>query len=210
MTKAELVEEVSRVSDLTKKHSELIVDTVFKSIIDALQRGEKIELRGFGSFRLRQREPRKGRNPKTGDKVDVPPKKVPYFKPGKELKELINKEPLAAASRGRRTRGDARPSPITDLTNSQSNRQSAICIPMDRLYSPWRLSYVTSAAQPVAGCIFCDALAKGAGEPLVVAREAFAFVILNLYPYNSGHLMVVPNRHVAILAELRRRGAAPR
>ena len=63
MTKAELVEEVSRVSDLTKKHSEVIVDTVFKSIIDALHRGEKIELRGFGSFRLRQREPRKGRNP---------------------------------------------------------------------------------------------------------------------------------------------------
>jgi integration host factor subunit beta len=82
MTKAELVEEVSRVSDLTKKHSEVIVD----------KRGEKIELRGFGSFRLRKREPRKGRNPKTGDKVDVPPKRVPYFKPGKELKDLINKE----------------------------------------------------------------------------------------------------------------------
>ena len=96
MTKAELVEEVSRVSDLTKKHSEVIVDTVFKSIIDALHRGEKIELRGFGSFRLRKREPRKGRNPKTGDKVDVPPKKVPYFKPGKELKDLINKEAEAA------------------------------------------------------------------------------------------------------------------
>ena len=95
MTKAELVEEVSRVSDLTKKHSEIIVDTVFRSIIGALQRGEKIELRGFGSFRLRQREPRKGRNPKTGDRVDVPPKKVPYFKPGKELKELINREPQA-------------------------------------------------------------------------------------------------------------------
>jgi integration host factor subunit beta len=59
MTKAELVEEVSRVSDLTKKHSEVIVDTVFKSIIEALHRGEKIELRGFGSFRLRKREPRK-------------------------------------------------------------------------------------------------------------------------------------------------------
>src|SRR5262249_30284906 len=100
MTKAELVEEVSRVSDLTKKHSEVIVDTVFKSIIDALHRGEKIELRGFGSFRLRKREPRKGRNPKTGDKVDVPPKKVPYFKPGKELKELINKEPVPAAPSG--------------------------------------------------------------------------------------------------------------
>jgi integration host factor subunit beta len=91
MTKAELVEEVSRVSDLTKKHSEVIVDTVFQSIIDALHRGEKIELRGFGSFRLRKREPRKGRNPKTGDKVDVPPKRVPYFKPGKELKDLINR-----------------------------------------------------------------------------------------------------------------------
>ena len=99
MTKAELVEEVSRVSDLTKKHSEVIVDTVFRSIIDALHRGEKIELRGFGSFRLRKREPRKGRNPKTGDKVDVPPKKVPYFKPGKELKELINKEPAPIVRR---------------------------------------------------------------------------------------------------------------
>jgi integration host factor subunit beta len=94
MTKAELVEEVSRVSDLTKKHSELIVDTVFQSIIDALNRGEKIELRGFGSFRLRQREPRKGRNPKTGDKVDVPPKKVPYFK------ELINRESGAPSEGG--------------------------------------------------------------------------------------------------------------
>src|SRR5918911_852982 len=98
MTKAELVEEVSRVSDLTKKHSEVIVDTVFRSIIEALHRGEKIELRGFGSFRLRKREPRKGRNPKTGDKVDVPPKKVPYFKPGKELKELINKEPSPSSA----------------------------------------------------------------------------------------------------------------
>ena len=107
MTKAELVEEVSRVSDLTKKHSEVIVDTVFKSIIDALHRGEKIELRGFGSFRLRRREPRKWRNPKTGDKVDVPPKKVPYFKPGKELKELINREPDASAAPGSGMPADA-------------------------------------------------------------------------------------------------------
>ena len=93
MTKAALVEEVARVADLTKKHSEVIVETVFRSIIDALQRGEKIELRGFGSFRLRRREPRKGRNPKTGDRVDVPSKRVPYFKPGKELKDLINRVP---------------------------------------------------------------------------------------------------------------------
>ncbi|ODS55099.1 MAG: integration host factor subunit beta [Acidobacteria bacterium SCN 69-37] len=91
MTKAELVEEVAQVATLTKKHAEVIVDTVFQSIVEALQRGEKIELRGFGSFRLRRRESRKGRNPKTGDRVDVPPKQVPYFKPGKELKDLINK-----------------------------------------------------------------------------------------------------------------------
>jgi len=97
MTKTELVEEVARTAVLTRKHSEVIVDAVFSSIIDALHGGDKIELRGFGSFRLRKREPRKGRNPKTGDKVDVPPKKVPYFKPGKELKELINKEPAPAA-----------------------------------------------------------------------------------------------------------------
>ena len=91
MTKAELVEEVAQGATLTKKHAEVIVDTVFQSIVEALQRGEKIELRGFGSFRLRRRESRKGRNPKTGDRVDVPPKQVPYFKPGKELKDLINK-----------------------------------------------------------------------------------------------------------------------
>ena len=90
MTKAELVEEVARVSDLTKKHSEVIVDTVFQSIIDAMHQDEKIELRGFGSFRIRHRRSRQGRNPKTGDRVEVPAKKIPYFKPGKELKELIN------------------------------------------------------------------------------------------------------------------------
>ena len=98
MTKAALVEEVARVADLTKKHSEVIVDAVVQSIIDALHRGEKIELRGFGSFRLRRREPRKGRNPKTGDRVDVPSKRVPYFKPGKELKELINSKEAETAS----------------------------------------------------------------------------------------------------------------
>ncbi len=90
MTKAELVEEVSKASELTKKHSEVIVNTVFHSIIGALKQGEKIELRGFGSFRIRQRGSRKGRNPKTGEQVDVPAQKIPYFKPGKELKELIN------------------------------------------------------------------------------------------------------------------------
>lgn len=130
MTKAELVEEVSRVSDLTKKHSEVIVDTVFKSIIDALNRGEKIELRGFGSFRLRQREPRKGRNPKTGDKVDVPPKKVPYFKPGKELKDLINRaaEQLEAAERA--ALDAARPGPRGPAAGSQPGAKATPADPV--------------------------------------------------------------------------------
>ncbi len=90
MTKAELVEEVAGQTELTKKHAEVIVNTVFESIVDSLRAGDKIELRGFGSFRIRNRGPRTGRNPKTGEKVDVPAKRIPYFKPGKELKELLN------------------------------------------------------------------------------------------------------------------------
>lgn len=102
MTKAELVDEVANIVQLTKKQAETIVNIVFDSIVESLRAGEKIELRGFGSFRLRNRKSRTGRNPKTGEKVDVPSKKIPYFKPGKELKELINKrpteEPAAVAS----------------------------------------------------------------------------------------------------------------
>jgi len=75
---------------------------------------------------------------------------------------------------------------------------------MDRLYSPWRLAYVTNADQPSNGCIFCQAADASAQADLVVARGATAFVILNLYPYNSGHLMVVPHRHVASLSGLDR------
>lgn len=92
MTKAGLVEEVARTVQVTKKQAELIVNIVLDSIVDSLRQGEKIELRGFGSFRIRNRRSRLGRNPKTGDKVEVPPKRIPYFKPGKELKELINPE----------------------------------------------------------------------------------------------------------------------
>ena len=90
MTKAELVEEVAKESDLTKKDAEVIVQTVLDSITDALQRGEGVELRGFGSFRIRSRSPRQGRNPKTGSDVSVPAKKVPHFKPGKELRDIVN------------------------------------------------------------------------------------------------------------------------
>jgi integration host factor subunit beta len=89
MTKAELVEEVTRVTELPRKESEAVVETIFDSIIAALQADDKIEIRGFGSFRTRQRRGRTGRNPKTGAKVEVPPKKIPYFKPSKELKDYV-------------------------------------------------------------------------------------------------------------------------
>ena len=98
MTKAELVEDVARAAELTKKDAERLVEIVFESIIETLNQGEKIELRGFGSFRVRERGARRGRNPKTGAPVDIPAKRVPYFKPGKELKELINEEAGANGS----------------------------------------------------------------------------------------------------------------
>jgi integration host factor subunit beta len=90
MTKADLVEEVSQIGDLTRRDGEVIVDTIFDSVVGALKSGDKIEIRGFGSFRIRQRQPRIGRNPKTGSRVEVPAKRVPYFKPSKELRDLVN------------------------------------------------------------------------------------------------------------------------
>ena len=90
MTKAELIEEVSRVVEMTRKDSEVIVEAILGSVVRALRTGDKIEIRGFGSFRTRSRLPRVGRNPKTGDRVDVPAKRIPYFKPSKELKDLVN------------------------------------------------------------------------------------------------------------------------
>ncbi len=91
MTKADLVEEVAAVSDLSKKSSEVVVSTFFNSIVESLNGGDKVELRGFGTFKLRRRRARIGRNPKTGERVDVPSKVVPFFKPGKELRELVNR-----------------------------------------------------------------------------------------------------------------------
>lgn len=97
MTKAELIEDVSQAAELSRKDSETIVETLFSSIVSSLRSGDKIEIRGFGSFRTRQRKPRIGRNPKTGARVDVPAKKIPYFKPSKELKDLVNSGAAAAA-----------------------------------------------------------------------------------------------------------------
>ncbi len=93
MTRSELIEKVAeQIEGYTLKQTEIIVETFFDVIKDALARGDKVELRGFGNFRLKKRQPRKARNPKTGESVDVPEKSVIYFKPGKELRELLNSE----------------------------------------------------------------------------------------------------------------------
>ncbi|MBV9960527.1 MAG: integration host factor subunit beta [Acidobacteria bacterium] len=121
MTKAELVEDVARAAELTKKDAERLVEIVFESIIETLNQGEKIELRGFGSFRVRERGARRGRNPKTGDPVNIPAKRVPYFKPGKELKELINEEPAASAPSSSQPDAPGLPS-SSNNSNDEGNR----------------------------------------------------------------------------------------
>ncbi len=90
MTKADLVADVAKTNGLTRIDAEAVVQTVLDSIVEPLNSGEKVELRGFGSFRHRKRNPRQGRNPKTGKRVQVPAKRVAYFKPGEGLKQLIN------------------------------------------------------------------------------------------------------------------------
>ena len=106
LTKADLIEEVLRITELPRKESETIVETIFDSIIESLQKGQKIEIRGFGSFRTRERRGRIGRNPKTGAKVEVPAKRIPFFKPSKELKDFVNSTE-AQASAATRAGGDS-------------------------------------------------------------------------------------------------------
>jgi integration host factor subunit beta len=91
MIKADLINKIAKDMGVSKQEAEMGVNLFFETIKDAIERGEEIELRGFGSFRFRQRGARSGRNPRTGDPVEVPSKKVLYFKPSKHLKNLINK-----------------------------------------------------------------------------------------------------------------------
>jgi integration host factor subunit beta len=90
MTRADLIEEVSRVVELPRKESEIIVEAIFDSIVSSIRGGDKIEIRGFGSIHTRQRKARVGRNPKTGARVEVPAKGIPYFRPSKELTIAVN------------------------------------------------------------------------------------------------------------------------
>ena len=91
MTKRDLIEKVAdRKKDITQKDAELIVNTVFDAMTEALASGDRIEIRGFGSFEVRERRARDGRNPRTGEQVSLKAKKVPFFKVGKELKERVD------------------------------------------------------------------------------------------------------------------------
>ena len=164
MTKAELVEEVANQSELTKKDAEVIVQTVSDSITDSLQRGEKIELRGFGSFRIRNRSSRQGRNPKTGSGVS---------RPGQE----------------------------GSLFQARQGNQGPDQPVMDRLWTPWRFDYINSIGSE-EGCVFCRILSEPSDEQnYVLFRGKHCYVILNLFPYTSGHLLVVANRHISRLVD---------
>ena len=90
MTKSELIEAIAARGELTKARAEMVVNCVFDAMTEALQRGEGIEIRGYGSFTVRPYKPYAGRNPRTGEPVPVPAKRLPFFKVGKELKELVN------------------------------------------------------------------------------------------------------------------------
>lgn len=91
MTKSELVEQLStNAESLNKKEAELVVNTIFTSIGDALVSGDRVEIRGFGSFSIRERDAREARNPKSGEVVSIPAKKTPFFKTGKELRSRVD------------------------------------------------------------------------------------------------------------------------
>ncbi len=90
MTKSELIEKVAQETGLTKGRAEMVINAIFDSMTEALVRDEGIEIRGFGSFTVRQYKAYEGRNPRTGDPVHVAPKRLPFFKVGKELRERVN------------------------------------------------------------------------------------------------------------------------
>ena len=99
MTRSDLVEELAaRFDQLTQRDAELAVKTILDAVSDALVRGQRIEIRGFGSFSVTRRPPRLGRNPRSGEAVQIPAKRVPHFKPGKALREDVDHAMPAAAS----------------------------------------------------------------------------------------------------------------
>ncbi len=159
MTKAELIEEVSKVVEMTRKDSETIVETIFDSIVNSLHKGEKIEIRGFGSFRTRHRQPRVGRNPKTGSRVEVPSKRIPYFKPSKELRDLVNQSAQARVKL--RQNGESE-------TVSTSADQDSLEIVTAQLRDDSPVDalalHIHAGKKDQSRCIFCDAAASTSGR----------------------------------------------
>ncbi len=101
MTKSGLIEEVAkRTPHISKKDTEVVVNTIFDSMTQALKEGERIEIRGFGSFQVKTRDAREGRNPKTGEPVQISAKRTPFFKVGKELKEMVDESKVPKSSSG--------------------------------------------------------------------------------------------------------------
>jgi integration host factor beta subunit len=99
MTKSGLIEEVAkRTPHISKKDTEVVVNTIFDSMIESLKTGDRIEIRGFGSFQVKMREAREGRNPKTGEPVHISAKRTPFFKVGKELKEMVDRSTAEGAT----------------------------------------------------------------------------------------------------------------
>ena len=92
MNRSDLINELKNETLLSRKDAEKFVETFFDAISDTLMKNDRVEIRGFGSFTVKQYKPYVGRNPKTGTKIDVPPKKLPFFKVGKELKEMVDNE----------------------------------------------------------------------------------------------------------------------
>jgi integration host factor subunit beta len=98
MTKSDLIDVLCEMQKIPKGRAELLVQVIFESMEAALKQGERIEIRGFGSFELRSYRPYEGRNPRTGVRVSVQPKRLPFFKVGKELKERVNDGRLKTAA----------------------------------------------------------------------------------------------------------------
>ncbi len=109
VTKSDLIEIVAQKLHLPKGKAELIVNCVFDSMEESLKKGERIEIRGFGSFEIRHYKAYEGRNPRTGDPVGVQPKRLPFFKVGKELKERVNE----AAQKCKEVKEQAPPTPMS-------------------------------------------------------------------------------------------------
>jgi len=124
MTKSELIEAVSERTKLPKGKAELIVNCIFDSMVEALKKGEGIEIRGFGSFTVREYKSYEGRNPRTGQPVHVQPKRLPFFKVGKELRERVNesRKQVAQAGAGAAPSVAPNPNPTREPSSSSNNQ----------------------------------------------------------------------------------------